>query len=550
MSKIVKWEDKVIYQIFPRSFYDSSNDGNGDIKGITQKMKYLGELGIGAIWLCPTYKTNFADAGYDVIDYKTVWKQFGTLEDFKKMTKEAAKYGIEIIMDIVLNHVSNEHPWFKKACKSVDNVEHNYFIWRKTLNKDEKAAQSIFGGSAWEYVPAVKKYYFHLFAKEQVDLNWNHPDTIAAMASVIDFWYEIGVKGFRLDAIKHISKDFPEGNENDFSWGKDVVPQLQKFNKVAFGNKPDSFILGEASSITLKEAIKYGTGENKVSSNFYNFSWWHLGWGGTGRNGYSPEWDFTKFATEMKPFQESKKISPELMTNFLSNHDTARAISRWGSETIFWKEAAKTHALMMFSLKGIPCMYYGEEIGMLNPGFKSKDEFRDVDAMNAYTELVEKKKIYTEDEMTKYIAINGRDNARTPMQWNSKTNAGFNKGAKTWIKVGDTYETINVESQVKDPKSILSFYKELIKLRTKGKFKDVLVNGTSKFKLLKNNLFEITRETETHKIVTFINMVDARRTFKVPANSKVLLRSWSDNKKIGTELRSFESIMFEVKKGK
>lgn len=547
--KTIQWKDKVIYQIFPRSFKDANNDGDGDLKGITSKLDYLKELGVDAIWLCPTYDTNFADAGYDVKDYKSVWKQFGTLDDFKEMATEARKCGIDIIMDIVLNHVSNEHPWFTKACESVDNIEHNYFIWREKLSDDEKNAESIFGGSAWEFVPSVNKYYFHLFAKEQVDLNWEHKDTINAMADVINFWYEIGVRGFRLDAIKHISKSFPEGLKNAHSWGPTVVPQLQEFNKIAFNGKEDAFVLGEASGISLKEAYEYGTGPKKVSSNYYNFSWWWLGWGETGRNGYEPNWDYTEFVKQMKPFQEADDLPVELMTNFLSNHDTSRSVSRWGSEGIFWKESAKSFAMMMFAMRGIPCVYYGEEIGMLNPRFKDRSEFRDVDALNAYRIFVDERKYYTEDEMTKYHNINSRDCCRTPMAWDASTNAGFNDGKKPWIKVGYGYQDINVAAQINDKDSIFTFYKEIIKLRKSAEFRDILVDGTSRFELLEGGAFKVTRQSKDgRKIVVLINIRENKiNNVEVPHNSRVLLSSWADHKEFKGQLRSFESIMFEIK---
>lgn len=547
MNKIEKWKNKTIYQIFPRSYYDSNNDGDGDINGITAKLDYLKDLGIDAIWLCPTYDTRFADAGYDVIDYKTVWKQFGTLEDFKKMTSEANKRGIDIIMDIVLNHVSNEHPWFLKAIESEHNKEHNYFIWRKELNADEKDAPSIFGGSAWEFVPSVGKYYFHLFAKEQVDLNWDHPDTIDAMVDIIDFWYEIGVKGFRLDAIKHISKEFPQGIPSAHSWGSTVVPQLQIFNKKAFSNKPDAFVFGEASGINLDEAIKYGTGNEKVSDNYYNFSWWWLGWGNdTGRNGYNPDWQPKQFIENIKPFQEDKRISPELMTNFLSNHDTSRAVSRWGDENLFWKESAKSLAMMMFVMKGVPCIYYGEEIGMLNPIFANRGEFRDVDALNAYKIMVDKDKYYTEDEMTKYHNMNGRDNCRTPMQWDANKNAGFNNGTTPWIKVGKTFAEINVASQLNDKDSIHSFYKQIIALRKNPKYQSILVDGESHVEVMPNDLFKVERTGKDGKIVAYINITKGKKEFE-PINGEVIARTWTDNKEIKKQIRSFESIMFFVK---
>ncbi|VEU76218.1 Oligo-1,6-glucosidase [Mycoplasmopsis columboralis] len=502
--KTIKLEDRIIYQIFPRSFMDSNNDGDGDLKGITSKLDYLKDLGINAIWLCPIYQTNFVDAGYDVLDYKDVWKQFGTLEDFKELTAEAKKRGIDIIMDIVLNHVSNEHEWFKKACESEDNVEHNYFIWRKELNEEEKEAESIFGGSAWEYVPSVNKYYFHLFAKEQVDLNWEHPDTLKAMVDVINFWYDLGVRGFRLDAIKHVSKNFSEfKNNRAFSWCSGATDYLKEFNKLAFDNKPDAFTLGEASSISHDELIEYGI-TNKVSDNYYNFAWWWIGWGRqTGRNGYDANWNYHEFVNQQKPFQNDELIRPEMITNFLSNHDTSRSISRWGSETTFRNQSAKTHAMMLFLLKGIPCIYYGEEIGLLNTHFEKREEFKDVDTHNSFANMVDKEPIYTEEEMLLYSNINSRDAGRVIMQWDNSVNAGFNSGATPWIKKGRFADTINVANELANPNSILNFYKEIIKLR-KSTYHQLLTYGKSDISLLDSGVITITRWDDNQKIVAYI----------------------------------------------
>ncbi|WP_027121489.1 alpha-amylase family glycosyl hydrolase [Mycoplasma leonicaptivi] len=541
--KTVKLEEKILYQIFPRSFYDSNNDGDGDLKGITQKLPYLKKLGINGIWLCPTYKTNFVDAGYDVLDYKSVWEQFGTLEDFKEMTDKARKYGIDIIMDIVLNHVSNEHEWFKKACESTQNIEHNYFIWREKLSDEEKQAQSIFGGSAWEYVDSVKKYYFHLFAKEQVDLNWSHPDTIKAMVDVINFWYDLGVRGFRLDAIKHVSKTFDDVQGNPyFAWNKGAVEFLKEFNTQAFANKPDAYTLGEASGISASELLQYGTGEQKVSDNYFNFAWWWIGWSNkTGRNGYDANWDYKQFAYQQAPFQENTKISPELFTNFLSNHDTSRSISRWGDENIFREEAAKTHGLMLMTLKGIPCIYYGEEIGLLNTNFESRKAFKDVDIANGFASLVDRDKVYSEEEFIKYLNINSRDAGRSLMQWTSGKNAGFNKGQKPWINLGRNKDVINVSKALKDPNSIFYFYKNLISLR-KTKFKKLLIEGLSKIEIDENGVLIITRSLKQEKLISLINLTNKELTLN-EINGEQIISTYKDNKKPFGTLRPFESIL-------
>ncbi|UUD36350.1 alpha-amylase family glycosyl hydrolase [Mycoplasmopsis citelli] len=540
--KTIKLADRIIYQIFPRSFMDYNNDGDGDLKGITSKLDYLQDLGINAIWLCPIYSTNFVDAGYDVLNYKDVWKQFGTLEDFKELATEAQKRGIDIIMDIVLNHVSNEHEWFKKAISSTKNVEHNYFIWRDELSEEEKQAQSIFGGSAWEYVPRINKYYFHLFAKEQVDLNWEHPDTLKAMVEVINFWYDLGVRGFRLDAIKHVSKKFNEFKHNpNFAWCKGAVEYLKEFNKLAFADKPDAFTLGEASGITHDELIEYGI-TNKVSDNYYNFAWWWIGWGKqTGRNGYDSLWDYKEFAYQQRAFQVDEKVAPQMITNFLSNHDTSRSISRWGSETIFRNQSAKTHAMMLFTLKGVPCIYYGEEIGLLNTHFDNRNEFKDVDTHNSFANMVDRDQIYSEEEMLLYSNINSRDAGRVIMQWDASINSGFNVGAKPWIKNGRFTSEINVAKEQRNPNSILNFYKEIISLR-KEKYHQLLVYGKSDIEVLNSGVIKITRESETEKLIAYINLTEKELEFNQNI-SELILSSWSD-KKIPTKLlRPYESVL-------
>lgn len=543
--KTIKLEDKIIYQIFPRSFYDSNNDGNGDLKGITLKLPYLKKLGINAIWLCPIYKTEFVDAGYDVLDYKSVWKNFGTLKDFKELSNKAKKLGIDIIMDIVLNHVSNQHKWFKKACESEDNIEHNYFIWRKTLSDEEKKAKSIFGGSAWEYVPSVKKYYFHLFSKEQVDLNWSHPNTIKAMVDVIDFWYKLGVKGFRLDAIKHVSKTFENVEKNPyFAWNPKAVDYLKTFNKLAFSNKPDAYTLGESSGITADEILYYGSGENKVSENYFNFSWWWIGWGRqTGRNGYDANWDYKNFVFQQQPFQHNEKIKSYMFTNFLSNHDTSRSVSRWGDENIFRQESAKTHALMLFILKGIPCIYYGEEIGLLNTHFDKRSQFRDVDIYNGFTTLVDEQKIYSENEFFKYMNINSRDAGRSLMQWDSSKNAGFSQAKNLWLKTGRYSEEINVKKALKEKDSIFYFYQQLIKMRKK-EFRDILIKGTSKFEVLPSGLILIKRCFENEELIAYLNLTSSQIEENIE-QGQTILSSYKDNKIVKNIFRPYESILIK-----
>ncbi|MGY6172379.1 alpha-amylase family glycosyl hydrolase [Candidatus Mycoplasma pogonae] len=533
---------KVFYQIFPRSFKDYNNDGNGDLKGIIEKLDYIKSLNIDAIWLCPVYETEFKDAGYDVLDYFKIWSQFGTIEDFKQLVAEAKKRNIDIMMDIVLNHTSTNHVWFQKAIENVDNPEHDYYIWANTPSK----AESIFGGSAWEYVPSVKKYYLHLFAKEQADLNWGNKATVKAMAEVIDFWYQLGVRYFRLDAVQHVAKDFL-GDQMQHSFATHMLQYLQNFVDMAFKDKPDAYLIGEATGINNQQIIDFSQGKNQIMSAFYNFNIWWVGWGKeTGRNGYDPNWKITQLTNSNNlDIQNNPNIKGDYVTNFLSNHDTSRAISRWGDEKFFWKESAKSLALFQFSLKGSQVVYYGEEIGMTNPNFLNRNEFRDVDALNSYKIFVDEQKRYSEEEMTTFHNINGRDNTRYPMKWDDTINFGFNKGTKTWIKTGTSKNPDNVAKQEKDKTSILNFYRELINFKKNESYADFWNTDDTEFRVLENNVFQVIKKYQNKELIILINLTPYNKEIFKISYTKTHLRSYTDNKKITTYLRPYESVVFE-----
>ncbi|MDJ1646666.1 alpha-amylase family glycosyl hydrolase [Mycoplasma phocimorsus] len=540
-NKITTWKNKVVYEIFPRSFKDSNGDGNGDIRGIIEKIDYIADLGINAIWLTPIYKTEFADAGYDVLDYYDVWEKFGTLQDFKDLVEECKKRNIDIIMDLVLNHVSDDHPWFKKAISDPSSDEFSYFIWN---DKQEEGDESIFGGSAWEYVPSVNKYYYHLFSKNQVDLNWGSPKTVKAMADVVEFWYNLGVKGFRLDAIQHVAKE-RENGKMTYSFAPKMVEYLQAFLKQIKTEKDDIFFVGEASGINPDKLVKYSRGENRISDAFYNFSFWYIGWHWkTGRNGIDKNWDFRKFASEDAiRYQNDKEIEGHQIFNFLTNHDTSRAISRY-IKSFWYVEGAKTLALFMFAQKGIPTINYGEEIGMLNGGFKSKDEFRDVDVFNSFRIFCDEKLYYTEEEMLEAHNWNSRDNARIPMQWNSSENHGFTSAKTPWIKYGISANVFNVENEQKDPNSILNFYKQIISLR-KNELNNFLVEGDSEMKLLENGLIQITRTYQDKDIVAIINLSSFELEYEY-CPKKVIISTYTDQ--ITNKLRPYESLLLKGNK--
>ncbi|PAF55327.1 alpha-amylase family glycosyl hydrolase [Mycoplasmopsis agassizii] len=540
MQSIRTWKNKVIYQIFPRSFKDSNNDGQGDLKGITSKLDYLQELGIDAIWLNPIYETEFADAGYDVLDYFKVWQTFGTLEDFKELASEAKKRNIEIIMDLVLNHVSNKHKWFLKALEDPNSEEFNYFIWSKKADQSE----SIFGGSAWEYVEQVDQYYYHLFAKEQVDLNWENPNVVKSMAKVIDFWYQLGVKGFRLDAIQHVHKELLKSG-TVHSFGSKMVEYLQNLIKEIKKNKNDVFLIGEASGITPSKLIKYANDKTKIADTFYNFSWWWIGWGKeTGRNGYDPDWKVEDFASKnAMRYQNSKLISGGQFINFLTNHDTSRAVSRYIKDQAYWDTGAKSLALFTLVQKGIPSINYGEEIALSNADFKDRSEFRDVDALNSFKIYVDQKNIYTEEQMREYHNINGRDHSRLIMSWDDSQYHGFSNH-EPWIKFSENVGKTNVLEQKRDPNTILNFYKQLIKLR-KTSLKKYLIDGESKMKIDENNLISITRKANDGSIIrAYINLNNYEINLKFN-KKKIILNS---SKEIfENKLDKYQSILVRVK---
>lgn len=544
MNQAKNWKNKIIYQIFPRSFKDTTNDGNGDLKGIIEKITYIKSLNVDIIWLCPIYDTEFTDAGYDVLDYFNVWKQFGTIEDFKKLVATAKEQNIEIMMDIVLNHTSNKNLWFLKALESEKNIEHQFYIWSKKPGKEK----SIFGGSSWKYVKKFNKSYYHLFTENQVDLNWENQATINNFAKIIEFWYKLGVKCFRLDAIQHVAKDF--GKNFSHSFASKMVNILQKFNKAAFYHKSDIYCFGEASGISPQKLLKYGSGKEKICQNFYNFSWWWIGWSKiTGRNGVDYNWSIAEFANpDAKEYQKNLKIKAEMLTNFLTNHDTARAISRWGHEGVYWKQAGKSLCLLLFSLKGIPSIYFGEEIGMLNNQFYNREEFRDIDVFNSFKIFVDQQKLYSENEMLLAHNINSRDHSRYPMQWDNSKNFGFSNAEKTWIKLGkNPDQKISVLSQENDPNSILNFYRNVISLRKSKKYNNLFLNGTSKLEFYQNLLI-ITRKLLKQKIIVIVNLNQKEIKFNKKIKTlKMLFNSYYDKKKFNQILRPFESVMLLIK---
>lgn len=483
------WKEAVVYQVYPRSFCDSNNDGIGDINGITQKLDYLKDLGIDVIWISPIYQSPNMDNGYDISDYKSIMAEFGTMADFDHLLSEAHKRNLRIVMDLVVNHTSDEHAWFVKSKSMPDSPYRDYYIWKR--GQDGKTPNnwgSWFYNSAWEYEHNMDMYYLHIFTKNQPDLNWENPLVRNEIYSMMTWWLDKGVDGFRMDVISLISKSsaYSDGEvtgvygafgdltpycEN----GPHVHEYLQEMNKKVL-SKYDIMTVGETPNASVDDAAKYTNKEGTELNMVFQFEHVLVDYGEHGKyteNRYKPK----DLVAVMSKWQEglSEKGWNSL---YWENHDQPRSVSRFGdtSNPLFWNKSAKMLATCLHMLQGTPYIYQGQEIGMTNPKYESFADYKDVEAKNAYVDLVEVQKIMTEEKFLSCVYNLGRDNARTPMQWDGTKYAGFSK-EKPWMKVNPDYKEINVQKQLKDPDSILNYYKKLILLR---KEHEVIVYGKYK----------------------------------------------------------------------
>lgn len=465
------FEDKVIYQIYPKSFYDSNNDGLGDLKGITEKLDYLKFLGVDYIWLTPFFISPQNDNGYDIADYYNIDSRYGTMEDFENLSREAKKRDIKIMLDMVFNHVSTEHEWFRKALAGDRKYQDFFFFKEGEENNPPTNWESKFGGKSWEYVPELKMFYLHLFDKTQADLNWENPEVKKEIYKIIDFWISKGVEGFRFDVINLISK--PEKFENDYEGdgrkfytdGPKIHEYLKDLNKNTFGKYKDIITVGEMSSTTMENCFKYaGKNENELTMVF-NFH--HLKVDYKNKNKWELQpFNFLELKNLLNSWQTGMQEHNAWNALFWCNHDQPRIVSRMGDDKKYWKKSAKMLATVVHTLRGTPYIYQGEEIGMTNTYFHEIEKYRDVETLNYYNILLNQG--YTKEETMKIIMERSRDNGRTPMQWSSEKNAGFSNGTP-WIDVIYNYKDINVEKQKNDPDSILNFYRTLISLRKKCK---------------------------------------------------------------------------------
>ncbi|ODR43173.1 glycoside hydrolase family 13 protein [Eisenbergiella tayi] len=476
------WKKSVVYQIYPRSFCDSDGDGIGDLNGITGKLDYLKELGADVIWLSPVYESPNDDNGYDISDYQAVMKDFGTMADFDRMLEEIHARGMKLVMDLVVNHTSDEHPWFQESRKGKDNPYRDYYIWKKPKEgKEPNNWGSCFGGPAWEYEESSGEYYLHLFSVKQPDLNWENPQVRREVYRMMNWWLDKGVDGFRMDVISLISKDpdFPDGPAgitgyaafNYCANGPRVHEYLQEMRREVLDGR-DTITVGECSGVTLEEALKYASCDGKELSMVFQFEHVDLDFDEKGNKWTDRKCRLTELKEVLSRWQTGL-YGRAWNSLFWCNHDQPRVVSRFGNDSPEYREvSAKMLAVCLHMMQGTPYIYQGEELGMTNVPFKGIADFRDLDSINAYWELTGKG-IFKEEEMLRFLRYKSRDNARTPMQWDASPNAGFTEG-EPWIMVNPNYGEINAADQIGRDDSVFSFYKELVKLR---KEKPVIVNG-------------------------------------------------------------------------
>ncbi|AGF55519.1 oligo-1,6-glucosidase [Clostridium saccharoperbutylacetonicum] len=518
------WKESVVYQIYPRSFKDSNGDGIGDLKGIIEKLDYLKELGIDVIWLSPIYKSPNDDNGYDISDYRDIMDEFGSLEDFDVLLDEAHKRNIKIIMDLVVNHTSDEHRWFIESKKSVDNKFRDYYVWKN--GKDGQPPNnwgSFFSGSTWEYDEETEMYYLHLFSKKQPDLNWENNEVRNSVYDMMKWWLDKGIDGFRMDVINMISKvqTFPDGpKEENASYG-DIVPYaingprvhefLKEMHKEVL-SKYDIMTVGETPAVSPEDVLKYA-GENEEELNMvFHFEHMDLGFGPEGK------WSNLGFKlTELKGIltKWQKALENDGWNSlYWDNHDQPRAVSRFGNDKEYWLESAKMLGTCLHMMKGTPYIFQGEEIGMTNVAFDNIEDYRDIETLNSYEELVEKKG-KNKEEMMQAIHDRSRDNARTPMQWDDSENAGFTLG-EPWIKVNPNYININAKAQIDDKDSIFNYYKKLISIRKEypivvyGRY-DLILEESEK-------IYAYTRTLDNEKLLVICNFTEKETLFQTPSD--------------------------------
>ncbi|KMP25804.1 alpha,alpha-phosphotrehalase [Bacillus wiedmannii] len=550
------WHKSVVYQIYPKSFNSYYNKETGDIKGVTEKLDYLKELGVDYIWLTPIYQSPQNDNGYDVSDYYSIDPSYGTMEEFEELLEEARARNIEIMLDIVVNHSSTEHKWFKEAKEDKNSPYRNYYIWRDEKNN----WQSKFGGSAWKYDEKTEQYFLHLFDETQADLNWENKKLREEVYDMMRFWLDKGVTGFRLDVINLISKDQQFLNDDGstatsdgrkyYTDGPRVHEYLQEMNRNVFEGK-DVITVGEMSSTTIDNCIKYSNPERNELSMTFSFHHLKVDYP-NGDKWTQADFDFIKLKEIMSNWQIEMQKGGGWNALFWCNHDQPRIVSRFGDDGKYRNESAKMLATAMHMLQGTPYIYQGEEIGMTNPKFESIEQYRDVESLNIYDIKLEEG--LSKEEIIGILKQKSRDNSRTPMQWNEEINSGFTTSTP-WISVAENFTEINVEKALEDKESVFYHYKKLIELR---KTYDVITEG--EYAILDENHLKVwayTRTINDEVLLVINNFYGEEIMYFVPAHvqldgmkQEILLSNYKDSSNDITKLnlRPYESIVYRYTK--
>ncbi|MDD3219607.1 MAG: alpha-glucosidase [Lachnospiraceae bacterium] len=548
------WKEAVVYQIYPRSFQDSNGDGIGDLKGITSRLDYLQELGIDTVWLSPHFKSPNDDNGYDISDYRDIMDEFGTMEDFDEMQQEMRKRGIHLVIDLVVNHTSDEHEWFVESKKSKDNPYRDYYIWRD--GKDGKEPNnwvSRFSGKAWDYNGETNQYYLHLYSPKQPDLNWENPKVRDEIYDMMKFWIEKGVDGFRLDAAGSYSKTegLPDGDLNNVNVGAEYYlhgPRIHEYfkemNEKVLSQYDDIMTVGEIAAVTVEDAKKYSGTDRQELGMIFQFEHVNLEY----KNGdrYS-----------LKPFKmsEFKKVMSKWQTEldglawnslYLANHDQPRSVSRWGDDKKYRNESAKMLYTMIMTMQGTPYIYQGEELGMTNAGYTSIEDYQDINVRTIWKERVLTGMVSPE-EMLDTLSVISRDNARTPMQWDDSKNGGFTTGTP-WLKMNRNYTEINAKESLDNPDSIFHYMQKLIKLRKQNA---VAVYGSfHEYDEENESLYVYTRELDGQKMLVVLNFTGEEKEFHLPKEieynkSQLYISNYENDGKIGDKcLRPYEAVVY------
>ncbi|MYL36011.1 alpha,alpha-phosphotrehalase [Pontibacillus yanchengensis] len=551
------WKNSVVYQIYPKSFNDTTGNGTGDIQGVIEKLDYLDQLGVDVIWLTPIYKSPQRDNGYDISDYFDIHEEYGTMEDFDRLLEQAHKRNIRIIMDIVVNHTSTEHEWFQQSIQSKDNPYRDYYIWKDPVDGAEPTNwQSKFGGNAWAYDEGTGQYYLHLFDVTQADLNWENEAVRNSVYDMMHFWLQKGVDGFRLDVINLISKNqaFPNDYEGDgrkyYTDGPRVHEFMHEMNQEVF-SKYEMMTVGEMSSTTIDNCVKYTNPEREELDMTFSFHHLKVDYP-NGEKWTVADFDFQQLKQILSEWQVGMQQGGGWNALFWCNHDQPRVVSRFGNDEEYHKESAKMLATTIHLMRGTPYIYQGEEFGMTNPKFDSIEHYRDVEALNTYKILQEQGK--DEEEILAILGQKSRDNSRTPMQWTAGRQAGFTENIP-WIPVASNYEQVNAEAALEDETSIFYHYQHLIQLR---KQYDIMTHGEYELILEDDDeIFAYVRHGEGEKLVVVNNFYANETTFTLPEGidvegftSNVLLTNYQDTQGDvhHITLRPYESVVFHLTK--